>query len=74
LFEAGHGVVQDYGQALPLYRKACDGGNAQGCNNLGNFYETGRGIAQDHGQAASLYRKACDGGNPDGCNNLGGIR
>jgi TPR repeat protein len=27
LYKAGHGVVQDYGKAIELYRKGADAGN-----------------------------------------------
>ena len=31
----------DYQKAAKLYQKACDGGNARGCSNLGFLYEKG---------------------------------
>jgi TPR repeat protein len=39
MYENGTGVSQDHTQALSLFRKACDGGAAIGCNNLGVMYE-----------------------------------
>ena len=54
-----------------LYQRACDGGNAPGCTNLGNMYNNGSGGSQDFVRARSLYQRACDNGNAVGCNNLG---
>src|SRR5439155_514731 len=56
-----------------LYRKACDGGNAAGCTNLGCLYDDGEGTAKDAAQAVARYRKGCDGGNAGGCTTLGVI-
>jgi tetratricopeptide (TPR) repeat protein len=60
-----------YEEALPLLKRACDGGNASGCNNLGFLYDFGRGVKQDYGKAFTFYTKACDGGDAFGCANLG---
>ena len=61
----------DYQKAAELYQKACDGGNAGGCSNLGFLYEDGQGVRQNYQKAAELYQKACDGGDTNGCYNLG---
>ena len=61
----------DYQKAAQLLQKACDGGNALGCYNLGVLYAKGQGVRQDYQKAAQLYQKACDGGNAVGCYNLG---
>ena len=53
------------------YEKACDGGNALGCHNLGVLYATGEGVPQDFVRAASLFERACVGGDADGCLTLG---
>ena len=52
-------------------KKACDGGDASGCENLGLDYVKGRGVKQNYFKAAKLFAKACDGGNAEGCSNLG---
>jgi len=57
----------NYFTANKLYKKACDGGNAQGCFNLGNLYNYGQGVKQNSSTAAKLYKKACDGGDKLGC-------
>ncbi|MEJ5167869.1 MAG: tetratricopeptide repeat protein [Arcobacteraceae bacterium] len=64
-------IENNYTQALPFLQKACDGGKAEGCNNLGAMYANGQGVRQDHFKAVELYAKACNYGNPIGCNNLG---
>jgi tetratricopeptide (TPR) repeat protein len=60
-----------YAEALPLFRKACDGENLIGCYNLGVLYANGQGVDQDFARARSLYQKACDGGVMSSCTGLG---
>ena len=62
----------DVGLGLEAYNKgdftkACDGGNAFGCSNLGTSYFNGEGVKQDKIKAKELFGKACDGGIEDGC-------
>jgi len=61
----------DYQKAAQLYQKACDGGNSDGCYNLGLLYVSGRGVKQDYQKAVKLFKKDCDSGNAEGCYNLG---
>jgi TPR repeat protein len=61
----------DLTRALDLYRKACDAGNAAGCNNLGAMYDRGEGTLRDDAQAFELYRKACAQGEANACSNQG---
>ena len=49
------------------YRKACDGGDLEACNQLGHL-EYARDIKSEEAKIA--YQKSCDGGNPVGCNNF----
>ena len=72
-YQIGTGVAKDLAQALTLYHKACDGGSAMGCNELGNNYMYARGVPKDLAQAAVFFRKACDASDAGtwGCNNLG---
>lgn len=67
MYEKGKGVEKDISRAATLYRKACDGGRARGCTNLGYIYSN-RG---DFAQALVLYAKGCNGGDAAGCTNLG---
>lgn len=71
LYLDGHdGLSKDGSRAVALYQKACDAGEALGCNNLGKIYAQGRGVAQDESRAVALYEGACDAGAAPGCNNL----
>lgn len=67
----GESVKQDKLKAAELFKKSCDGGEAEGCHSLGLVYSKGEGIKQDKLKAAELFKKACDGENPGGCFNLG---
>jgi hypothetical protein len=62
---------KNYVEARPLLDRACDLGNAEACEDLGDIYDAGWGIAQDHNRAAALFLKACNAGNVDGCLSLG---
>lgn len=57
-----------YAKAKKDFQKACDGGDADGCNNLGFLYENGKGVNRDYSKAKEFYGKACDGGYTMGCN------
>jgi uncharacterized protein len=61
----------NYPDALEAFNTACNGGDAESCNDLGALYSTGNGAAKDFARAAKFYRKACDGGFLAGCNTLG---
>jgi len=61
----------DYVDARPLLDRACDAGNAEACNDLGEIYDTGYGVVQDHTRAAALFLKACNAGNVNSCLSLG---
>jgi hypothetical protein len=52
-------------------RQACDGGNLNGCADLGVMYANGTGVTKDEVRAVALYKQACDGGSLNGCANLG---
>src|SRR5688572_16500630 len=56
--------------AVGLYSKACDGGDASACATLGVMYAEGQGVAEDEERAAALYQKACDRGAAGGCSGL----
>ena len=59
----------DYQKAAQLYQKACDGGIAEGCYNLGVLYADGQGVRQNFSTAKQYYGKACDLGLQLGCDN-----
>lgn len=60
-------IKQDYFKANELYKKSCDGGNADGCFSLGINYYKGKGIKQDTKKAKELFGKACDLSLQKGC-------
>jgi len=66
----GEGVPRNLAEAALLFQRACDGGDALACNNLGAMYARGEGVAKNPGLAEKLYRKACDGDAQVGCRNL----
>lgn len=61
----------NYQKAAEFYQKACDGGDAKDCTNLGVLYAEGNEIKQDYQKAAEFLKKGCDGGYAMGCGNLG---
>ncbi len=56
-------------EGLYYERRACDLGNADGCDELGLAYETGNGISTDDPNAIAvpLYDKACKLGRAQSC-------
>ena len=71
MYAKGNGVEKDFSKASELYKKACDGGNMQGCGHLGFMYEYGNGVEKNEQKAVELYKKACDGGEMNACRSLG---
>jgi TPR repeat protein len=70
LLAAGRGGPRDEGRATALWNRACDGGNAAGCANLGWAHLLGRGVPRDRSRALELLRKGCEGGSAWGCERL----
>jgi len=60
-----------FSEATPLLDKACTGGSAEACKDLGNLYHEGNTVPKDSSRAAALYTKACSGHIAVGCTNLG---
>jgi hypothetical protein len=65
------GSGKDDAEAVRLYRKAADAGDASAMRNLGWMYENGQGVAKDYGEAMRWYRKAADAGDALGMSVLG---
>lgn len=61
---------KSYSDAVALFEKACNNGNAQGCFQLGTLYEKGEGVVQNKYKAVALYAQACNGGESHGCSNM----
>jgi TPR repeat protein len=60
----GHGMRQDYAEALKWFRKAADRGLAVAQNNLGLMYARGQGVPQDYVQAHMWFNVAASQGGP----------
>jgi TPR repeat protein len=67
------GVTKDEALGARLFQRACDLGDASGCNKLGLAFESGEGVPQDYERAMDLFSRACSGGIADGCNNQGAL-
>jgi TPR repeat protein len=62
LYDLGHGVPEDFVQAMAWYRRAAALGNATAAFNVGVLYDAGRGVPADRAEAARWYRLAADRG------------
>jgi TPR repeat protein len=51
--------------AVALYRKAAEQGDAAGEYGLGRMYAAGEGVARDAAQALAWFRRAADKNHPD---------
>lgn len=72
LYERGQGVSPDPVHAVVLYKRAAEGGDSRGMNNLGLAYFAGiGGLAQDTGKALDWYRRAAAIGNPYSMTHIG---
>jgi TPR repeat protein len=71
VYYLGHGVPQDFAEAMKWYRKAAIQGHAMAQNDLGFMYDNGRGVTQDYAEAVNWYRKAAEQGNAEAQYNLG---
>ena len=63
MYDDGHGVPQDYGQARQWYEKAAARGYANAQSNLAVLYDDGQGVPQDFVQAHKWYSLAGANGN-----------
>jgi TPR repeat protein len=61
------GLPADPAVSVPYYTKACDGGIAVACYELGNLYLKGSGVKQDTARSVELLKKACAAGDQRGC-------
>jgi len=73
MYDNGKGVKKDYKKAVELYNKACDGGLADGCNNLGRMYAHGKGVKMDMTRAMGYARRACDADSWIACGNFASV-
>lgn len=73
LYDTGHGVSQDFANALAWYRRAAEAGNVRAMFNVGAMYDSGRGTPRDPAEAIHWYREAADNGNGRAAYDLGVI-
>jgi len=73
MYAHGHGVKQDYDEAVKWYRKAAEQGLATAQSNLGVMYAHGHGVKQDYVEAVKWYRKAAEQGDATAQSSLGGM-
>jgi uncharacterized protein len=65
--------ANNFGAAVPKFRKAADLGNALAQNNLGVMYQNGQGVPRDYAEALKWFRLAGDQGIALAQNNLGAM-
>jgi hypothetical protein len=67
-YDRGKAVKHDRERAMVLWRRACDGGLADACDDLGEFYITALpGYEQDAPQAERAWRRGCSLGGEKSC-------
>lgn len=62
MYHQGHGVTQNYPEAVKWYRKSADQGIAQAQTMLGILYSNGRGVPQNYIEAKKWHQKAASRG------------
>jgi TPR repeat protein len=62
-----HASRENYILAAAFFDRACEGGDAGGCYELGLLYDDAKGVPFDSDRAAALYRRACEGGFAKAC-------
>lgn len=67
MYAEGTGVPKGAGQAVALFKKACDGGEPKACSKLAEMYSFSFGVKGDKTQALNYYRKACAFKDRDAC-------
>jgi len=65
------GLSKDEVQGALLYKRACEGGVAVGCSNLGVLLAEKGAPERQLAQAADLFLRGCESGYPASCTNLG---
>ena len=65
-YNNGHGITQDYKQAVRWYRKAAEQGHARAQHNLGASYVNGEGVLEDYVQAYKWFNIASTNGLEEG--------
>ena len=67
------GVLKaDFAPGVEVCRKACDGGDARSCFDMGWAYFDSMGVEKDDAAGVEAFRRACDYGDYTSCQLLGG--
>jgi TPR repeat protein len=69
MYERGHGVAQDYKEAVRWWTLAAQQGDADAQTNLGVMYGLGKGVLQDNIRAHMWLNIAAVGGDKNSLNN-----
>jgi uncharacterized protein len=62
MFANGHGVAQDYAEAMKWYRKAAEKGDPEAEARLGLMYHDGESVPQEYSEGVEWNRKASEQG------------
>lgn len=73
LYQVGHGVPQDYSEALRLYRRAVEQNDPMAQFHLGLMYYNGQGVPKDEAEAVKWIRRAADQGDAEAQFEMGGM-
>jgi len=73
LYDTGHGVPQDFAQALSWYRRAAEAGNVPAMFSTAAMYDNGRGTAVNRAEAIRWYGMAAEKGSGRAAYDLGVI-
>ncbi len=63
-YAEGHGIYQDYEEALRWLNRASSGGDVDAKVYLAYLYEVGKGVDKDRNKAAQLYSEAANRSHP----------
>lgn len=66
----GIGVPVDYARGQKTSEKACTGGNAEGCYNLGVMQLRGYGVPVDKAKAKAFFTQGCKMGMQQSCESV----
>jgi uncharacterized protein len=70
MFRDGSGGAKDLKSSASFYKRACEGGNAGGCEELAGQYWEGEGVPMDQKAALILLRRSCELGSTSACGHL----
>ncbi|MCY3593818.1 MAG: tetratricopeptide repeat protein [Bacteroidetes bacterium] len=71
MYENGHGVPENYQEALNWYRRAAEQGDTTAQRNLGNMYDNGKGVPRNEQEAMRWYELIAEQGDPSDHYSLG---